>query len=152
PPVAGCDAGPGATAVAPTADPTGRAIFFTSTADLLCNGTSGQRLFRFVVAGRPGLAQITAAGDVAGPAQALDGWCVALSSSEDLSGPCVCGHEIQVLNFFDGMWRETTVVGQPPEERPPGPADAACDDLVACTADACTPSGCTHTPIPGCSG
>src|SRR5262249_12866786 len=117
PPVAGCNAAPDATAGAPTGHRAGRAISFTGTADLLCNGTNGQRLFRFVIAGRPGLAQITAAGDVAGPAQALDGWCVALSSSEDLSGTGVCGHQVQVLNFF--VWNEASAVGQRPEERPP---------------------------------
>ena len=28
--------------------------------------------------------------------------------------------------------------------------DKDCADKQPCTLDACTPSGCTHTPIPGC--
>ncbi len=86
PPVAGCSPPTAGTSTDPVVEPAGRRVLFTSDGDLLCNGTSGRRLFGFAITGRVGVLQLTARGDVQTPVAALGGWFAALSTSEDLSG------------------------------------------------------------------
>lgn len=151
PPVLGCSPPVPGNSTDPVIEPAARRVLFTSDGDLLCNGTSGRRLFAFTVAGRPGLLQLTARGDVQPPVAALGGWFAALSTSEDLSGTGSCGPQVHAINYFEGMWRPASLPGTLPEERPPGPRAASCDDGNACTTDVCSAtSTCTHTPIASC--
>jgi hypothetical protein len=137
----------------PTIDPTGRRIAFISTGDLLCNGTSGRRVFVNDIRRAPGLLyQLTGRGDVQGPLGNFLGlWFVTLSTDDDLTGEGICGHQLQVIDYFTGRWAAATVSGQIPLEPPPGDPDAGCDDGNPCTADACGANAtCTHAPVPGC--
>ncbi|MFN8543622.1 MAG: hypothetical protein U0807_05385 [Candidatus Binatia bacterium] len=152
PPVPGCTPSAAAGATDPAIEPVGRRVLFTSTGDLLCNGTTGRRLFAFGMSGRPVLRQLTASGDVEQPAAALGGWFVALSSNADLSGTGTCGPQLHVLNYFEGQWRAATAPGEIPMEPSPGDPASSCGDLDACTTDRCVAGTCVHSPIAGCTG
>ncbi len=150
--VVGCTpASPGAASF-PALESTGRRITFLSTADPLCNGTTGSRLFVLDVSQSPVLLrQITGRGDVSGPvATPLGVWFAGALTTDDLTGGGVCGHQLQVVDFFTGGWKAASTPGTSPVEPVAGDPSAACDDGDACTADACLPGGCQHTPIPGC--
>jgi hypothetical protein len=137
----------------PTIDPTGRRIAFVSTGDLLCNGTTGRRAFVTDMRRAPAtLYQMTGRGDVEGPLGTFLGlWFLTLSTTDDLTGQGVCGHQLQVIDYFTGRWAPATAPGQIPLEPPAGNPDAGCDDGNACTTDTCGPGGiCTNTPIGGC--
>lgn len=133
----------------PTIDPTGRRIAFVSTGDFLCNGTTGRRAFVTDMRREPAtLYQLTGRGDVAGPLGNFLGlWFLTLSTTDDLTGEGVCGHQLQIIDYFTGRWAPATKPGQLPLEPPPGNPDAGCDDGNACTVDVCGPGGvCTNTP------
>lgn len=134
----------------PTIDPTGRRIAFISTGDLLCNGTTGRRAFVSDMRREPfTLYQLTGRGDVQGPLGNFLGlWFVTLSTNNDLTGGGICGHQLQVIDYFTGRWTAATITGQVPLEPPPGDPNLGCDDGDPCTADACSAgTTCTHTPI-----
>jgi hypothetical protein len=137
----------------PTIDPTGRRIAFISTGDLLCNGTSGRRAFVVDMRRAPAtLFQLTGRGDTEGSVgTSLGLWFLTLSTTDDLTGAGVCGHQLQIIDYFTGRWAPASVPGQIPLEPPAGNPNAGCDDGNACTVDACGPGGvCTNTPIGGC--
>jgi hypothetical protein len=149
PDVPGCPPGAGVASF-PAVDPSNRRIAFVGTGDLLCNGTTGNRAFVLDVKRLPmTLYQITAEGDVAGPvAASLGHWFVTMATNNDLSGDGVCGHQLQVVDYFEGHWTPATTVGATPIEPTPGDPLASCDDADACTTEACSPvTGCSHTPI-----
>ena len=150
--VFGCTPLDPGTATFPALDSTGRRITFVSTADPLCNGTSGRRMFVLDVSTSPVLLrQITGRGDVDGPvATPLGVWFAAALTTDDLTGAGICGHQLQVVDFFTGGWQAALALGTSPIEPTPGDANAACDDGNACTADSCAPAGCQHTAIPAC--
>jgi len=137
----------------PTIDPTGRRIAFISTGDLLCNGTTGRRAFVTDMRREPAtLYQLTGRGDVQGPLGNFLGlWFVTLSTNNDLTGDGICGHQLQVIDYFTGRWAPATITGQVPFEPPPGDPDMGCDDGNPCTDDACEAGGvCSHTAVPAC--
>jgi hypothetical protein len=152
PDVPGCPAGAGQASF-PAVDPSNRRVAFVGTGDLLCNGTTGNRLFVLDLKRVPStLYQITAQGDVAGPvAASLGHWFVTLSTSGDLTGNGVCGHQLHVVDYFEGHWTPATTVGATPVQPAPGDPLASCDDGDACTTEACSPvTGCSYTPVVGC--
>jgi hypothetical protein len=152
-PVAAPGCTPGATqASAPTVDASGRHLSFVSTGDLLCNGTTGARLFVLDMKIVPAtLMQITRRGDVVGtPSGSLGLWFVSFTTTDDMTGTGVCGSQLHVVDFFLGHFGATTSIGQIPLEPPPASPDLGCDDTNACTTDACVASVCQHTPIVGC--
>lgn len=137
----------------PTIDPTGRRIAFVSTGDLLCNGTTGRRAFVTDMRREPAtLYQMTGRGDVQGPLGTFLGlWFLTLSTTDDLTGQGVCGHQLQVIDYFTGRWAPATAPGQVPLEPPAGDPNAGCDDGNACTTDVCGAGGvCANTPIAHC--
>jgi Tol biopolymer transport system component len=134
----------------PAFDANGRRIAFVSTGDLLCNATTGSRAFvldprRFP----PTLLQVTGRGDVAGPLGAsLGSWFLTLSTTDDASGQGVCGHQLQLVDFFEGHWQPASQAGEIPLEPPSGDPAASCDDGDPCTSDECVTAVCQHTLIP----
>ncbi|MCW5889310.1 MAG: PD40 domain-containing protein [bacterium] len=149
-PVDGCTPSSPGESSYPTIDPTGRRIAFISTGDFLCNGTTGRRAFVTDMRRVPAvLYQMTGRGDVQGPLSNFLGlWFLTLSTNDDLTGQGVCGHQLQVIDYFTGRWSPATKVGQTPLEPIPGNPDAGCDDGNPCTADTCGPGGvCKNTPI-----
>ena len=153
-PVAGCSpSAPGDTSY-PAPDPAAHHLAFLGTGDLLCNGTSGSRLFVIDLRASPtALLQITGRGDVQGPVSASVGfWFVSLSTTDDLTGTGVCGHQVHLVDYFAGRWQAARSAGQVPNEPPPGNPAASCDDGDPCTTDSCnTMTGCEHAPITGCT-
>ena len=152
-PAVGCSPStPGDTSY-PAPDPAAHHLAFLGTGDLLCNGTSGSRLFVIDLRASPTvLLQITGRGDVQGPVSASVGfWFVSVSTTDDLTGTGVCGHQVHLVDYFSGRWQAARSAGQVPNEPPPGNPAASCDDGDPCTADSCnTMTGCEHTPITGC--
>jgi len=136
----------------PAFDGFGRRIAFVGTGDLLCNGTSGGRAFILDPKRLPStLQQLTASGDIAGPVGvSLGHWFLTLSTTADLSGQGVCGHQLHVLDYYTGRWQPASASGEVPVEPPPGNQAASCDDDDACSTDACVADTCVHTPIVGC--
>ncbi len=136
----------------PAFDNFGRRISFVSTGDLLCNATSGTRAFVLDPKRLPAtLLQLTASGDIAGPVGAsLGHWFLTLSTTNDLSGQGVCGHQLHVLDYYTGRWQPASAAGEVPDEPAPGNQSASCDDGDACTTDACIADTCLHIPIVGC--
>jgi len=152
--VAGCSPPSPGDSSYPAPDPSARHLAFLGTGDLLCNGTTGSRLFILDLRASPTrLLQITGRGDVQGPVAASVGrWFVTLSTTDDLTGTGVCGHQLHVVDYFAGRWQAATSAGQVPNEPPPGDPAASCDDGDPCTADSCNPAtGCEHSPISGCT-
>jgi hypothetical protein len=151
PAVAGCSPPSAGVATVPALDPSGGRIAFVSTGDLLCNGTSGRRVFLLDIK-RPTLYQITGRGDVEGPIGAsLGRWFLTFATTDDVTGSGVCGHQLHVVDYFKGHWAAATAVNTIPLEPTPGNAAASCADGDVCTTDACGVGDlCEHTPIPGC--
>ncbi len=148
---AGCT--PGTTASStPSVDASGRHLSFVSTGDLLCNGTTGARLFILdMKLVPPTLYQITGRGDVAGSVSGSLGlWFVSFTTTDDVTGAGVCGSQLHVVDFFLGHFGAATTNGQVPLEPPPANPDLGCDDTDACTTDACVASVCQHSPIMSC--
>lgn len=138
---------------APVLDERGRRLAFIGSGDLLCNGSSGNLAFVADISKYPHpLTQITGRGDVQGPVGfSLGNFFLALSTTDDMQGSGVCGHQLHVVNYYKGRWMSATQAGQSPIEPTPGDPLASCDDGKACTTDTCDPSvGCKHTPIPNC--
>lgn len=152
--VAGCSpSSPGDTSY-PSSDPSASHLAFLGTGDLLCNGTIGSRLFVLDLRASPTrLLQITGRGDVQGPVAASVGrWFVTLSTTDDMTGTGVCGHQLHVVDYFAGRWPAATNAGQVPSEPPAGDPAASCNDGDPCTTDSCNPTtGCEHSPITGCT-
>ena len=150
--VPGCPPSPPGDSTDPAFDAFGRAITFVGTGDFFCNATSGRRAFVVDPRRLPAtLFQLTSRGDVQGPVVASMGhWFAALSTTDDMSGQGVCGHQVQFVNFFAGGWQPAILPGEIPVE--PTPADPAlgCDDGDVCTTDACVADVCQHAPIPAC--
>jgi len=151
-PVEGCTPSAGDTSY-PAPDAAAHHLAFLATTDLLCNGTTGNRLFVLDLRATPTrLLQLTGRGDVQGPISAAVGlWFVALSTTDDLTGTGVCGHQLHVVDYYAGRWPAATSAGQAPAEPPAANPVASCDDGDPCTTDSCNPvSGCQHAPITGC--
>jgi len=150
--VSGCSPAFSGTSSYPAFDAFGRRIAFISTGDPLCNATAGNRAF--VLDGKRApfaLLQLTGQGDVQGPlGMSFGHWFVTLSTTDDLTGTGVCGHQLHVLDFLAGHWNAAGTPGALPAEPAPGNAAAACDDGNACTLDSCAAAGCQHAAIPGC--
>jgi hypothetical protein len=151
-PVGGCTPPVPGDSTDPTFDAFGRRLAFVSTGDFLCNATSGRRAFVLDPKRLPAtLLQLTGRDDVQGPVAASMGhWFASLSTTDDLSGQGVCGHQLHVIDFFDGHWHPASLLGELPLEPPAGNPDASCDDGDPCTTDACVASACQHAAIPGC--
>ena len=130
----------------------GTAPLVVSTGDLLCNGTTGARLFILdMKLVPPTLYQITGRGDVAGSVSGSLGlWFVSFTTTDDVTGAGVCGSQLHVVDFFLGHFGAATTNGQVPLEPPPANPDLGCDDTDACTTDACVASVCQHSPIMSC--
>jgi hypothetical protein len=152
-PVAATGCTPGATSSSTVSvDASGRHLSFVSTGDLLCNGTTGARLFVLDMKTVPQtLYQVTGRGDVAGSvAGSLGLWFVSFTTTDDVTGAGVCGSQLHVVDFFLGRFGAATTAGQVPLEPPTASADLGCDDADACTADVCDASVCQHAAIPSC--
>src|SRR5262245_876784 len=137
----------------PAFDAVGRRIAFLSTADLLCNGTTGSRAFVLDPRRLPfALFQITGRGDVQGPiGMSFGHWFVTLSTTDDLTGAGVCGHQLHVVDLLEGHWGATITVGTTPVEPLSGSPDASCIDGNRCTVDSCVAGTCLHQAIPSCT-
>ncbi len=149
--VSGCTPPVPGTSSYPAFDAFGRRIAFISTGDLQCNGTAGNRAF--VLDGKRApfaLLQLTGQGDVQGPlGMSFGHWFVTLSTTDDLTGTGVCGHQLHVVDFLAGHWSAASTAGALPAEPVAGNPAAACDDGNACTLDSCATT-CQHSAIPGC--
>ncbi len=89
---------PGAHSTRPSFEATGRALVFTSNADLLGNGSTGTQVFRYDV--RAGtLAQVTHASAI-GQAAFAAGSFVTFVSSSDLLGNGSTGLDLYLVNLF----------------------------------------------------
>jgi hypothetical protein len=152
PAVAGCTPAVAGDASFPAIDAFGRRIAFVSSGDTLCNGTTGNRAFVLDPKKVPfALLQLTGRGDVQGPlGMSFGHWFVTLSTTDDLTGAGVCGHQLHVLDFLVGHWNAATTPGSVPPEPTAGSPVAGCDDGNACTVDSCVAAACQHAPIPGC--
>ncbi len=142
----------------PSLDPTGFHLAFVCTADLLGNGTSGNRLFALDL--RTGtLGQLTGRGAVIGPlSHAVGRFLIAFTSDNDIAGTGACGPQLQAINAFAGRWTAATQPGELPPDFfdylvPPAPTvrpvstnlSPGCDDGDFCTADRCDAGGgCLH--------
>jgi hypothetical protein len=134
----------------PASDPTGRHISFASTADLLCNATTGYRLFMLDVGREPlTLYQITGKGDVVGPVSGhLGFWFVSFATTDDLTGTGVCGSQLHVVDYFIDRWPAATAAGTAPIEPPAASPDLGCDDADPCTTDTCGVGDvCQHADV-----
>ncbi|HJQ83245.1 MAG TPA: hypothetical protein VKA21_04165, partial [Candidatus Binatia bacterium] len=151
-PIAGCTPGAPGDSTAPAFDAFGRRIAFISTGDFLCNGTSGRRVFVLDPRRLPAtLFQLNGRGDTEGPLVGSMGhWFVGLSTTDDLTGQGVCGHQLQVIDFFTGHWQPASTLGEVPFEPAEGSPDGGCDDGDACTTDSCIAGTCLHAAILGC--
>jgi hypothetical protein len=151
-PIGGCTPPAPGDSTDPTFDAFGRRLAFVSTGDFLCNATSGRRAFVLDPKRLPAtLLQLTGRDDVRGPVAASMGhWFASLSTTDDVSGQGVCGHQLHVIDFFDGHWHPASLLGEVPVEPPAGNPDASCDDGDPCTTDACVASACQHAAIPAC--
>jgi hypothetical protein len=149
--VAGCTPPSAGSASDPAVDPFDKRISFIGTADLLCNGTSGDRLFVLDVSVYPhALRQITARGDVRPPVGVPLGiWFATAVTSDDLTGGGVCAPQLHIVNF--SSWPAAKTSGTSPPDPTPGDPAASCDDADACTTDSCDAAvGCRHVPVVGC--
>lgn len=150
-PVAGCTPPAPGVATSPAVDPFDKRVSFIGTADLLCNGTSGDRLFVLDVSVFPHvLRQITARGDVRPPVGVPLGiWFATAVTTDDLTGGGVCAPQLHVVNFF--TWPAAATSGTSPPDPTPGDPAASCDDGDPCTTDSCdSVSGCRHVPVVAC--
>jgi hypothetical protein len=94
---------------------------------------------------------VTGRGDVQGPLAASMGhWFAGLSTTDDVSGQGVCGHQLHVIDFFTGHWQPASLLGEVPVEPAAGNPDAGCDDDDPCTTDTCAAGVCQHAVIFGC--
>jgi Dictyostelium (slime mold) repeat len=156
----------------PTVPDTLDRVAFISTGDLLCNGTSGNRLFirQFKNGGgniyvcpedhcsvaqndKP-LIQVTGRGDVQGPISAsLGQWFVSLATTDDMTGEGICGPQIHVVDFYDNPqhYPVASVPGQIPLEPPVGDPVGSCEDGNSCTTDTCNAGVCQRTTLPDSS-
>ena len=88
----------GAHSTRPSFEASGRSLVFTSTADLLANGSTGTQVFRYDVRARV-LTQITHASAIGQPAFAA-GSFVTFVSSSDLLANGSTGLVLYLVNLF----------------------------------------------------
>lgn len=146
----GCTPAGATSASSPSVDASGRHLSFVSVGDLLCNATTGARLFVLDMKIVPALLyQVTGRNDVVGSvAGSLGLWFVSFTTTDDVTGAGICGSQLHVVDFFTGHFGAASTNGQAPLEPPPGTPALGCDDGDPCTADSCAPAGCQHTPVP----
>jgi hypothetical protein len=151
----------------PAAPSTLDRLAFITTGDLLCNGTTGNRVFVRQFNRSSGniflcphaqcssaqnnipLIQITGRGDVQGPiATSLGQWFVSLATTDDMTGEGICGLQIHVVDYFEQRYPVSTVAGQAPLEPTPGDPVGSCEDGNSCTGDTCAAGVCQRTTLP----
>jgi hypothetical protein len=156
----------------PAAPDTLDRLAFISTGDLLCNGTSGKRLFvrQFdrssgninlcpeahcsTAQNNKPLIQVTGRGDIQGPiSTSLGQWFISLATTDDMTGEGTCGPQIHVVDFYDQPphYPVATVAGQIPLEPVPGDPVGSCEDGNSCTTDTCNAGVCQRTTLPDSS-
>jgi hypothetical protein len=102
----------------PTVDPGGLRYGFVCDGDPLQNHTTGNRAFGLSTGSRDNnLFQLTGTGDVAGRVvNNIGQWFMQISTTSDLTGAGVCGHQLYVIDYTAGKWLAATNLGQLPPD------------------------------------